>query len=136
MNLSEIFPTDPEKIEKGVPVKIDGATFQMSYFNSSKAQLIFTTQTRNFAAKMTPEDAVVAAMNYVLVHVVILGWTNLKETSDEDENGEKAVTEVPYSKEALEDLLIRFDGFGPLLMGHAMEIANFKEEEKIKTLGK
>lgn len=131
MNLSETFPTDHKKIEKGVPVQIEGATFQMSYFNSSKAQLIFTTQTRSFSATMTPEDAIVAAMNYTLVHVCVLGWSNLKETSDDG-----VVTEIPYSKEALEDLLTRYDGLGPLLMGHAMEVARFKEEKTEETLKK
>ena len=131
MNLSETFPTDAKKIEEGVPVIIDKATFQMSYFNSSKAQLIFTTQTRSFSATMTPEDSIVAAMNYTLVHVCILGWSNLKETNDEG-----MVTEILYSKEALKDLLIKYDGLGPLLMGHAMEVARFKDQKTSETMEK
>lgn len=131
MNLSEKFPTDAEKVKQGVPIQVDGATFQMSYFNSSKAQLIFTTQTRQFSSTMAPEDAVVAAMNFTLVHVVILGWENLVET---DDDGEEEM--IPYSKEKLEELLVKYDGLGPLLMGKAMEIAHFKDEKKEETLEK
>lgn len=131
MNLSEQFPTDKEKSRNGVPVKIGDATFHLTYFNSSVAQLIFQAELQKNRSTMDAKEAVFAAMIYTLVEVVILGWDNLEETSDE---GVTAMVE--YSKEEAARILEMYDGLGTTLMGEAMNIVNFKREKKAETLEK
>lgn len=121
MDLKEAFPVEAEMVKDGIDVPVGGATFTLSFSNSSKVQLMLQAEAQKLMATgMDPEDAAVLALRYVLVNNLVLGWKDLKEDG----------VEVPYSKDECARIMEQYVGLDSIIMNEASKVENFKQEKK------
>ena len=125
MNLKQQYPVSKECIDKGVRVPLGDATFILSYYNSSKAQLFFHSEVQKLKNSANATDAVLMAMRSTLVQFVILGWENLQEDD----------VIVEYSKEECERILNDYEGLDVTLMGLSIDVQVFKDKTNEEILG-
>ena len=120
MDLTKRYQADKKKATDGVKIPVGDAFFTLAYTGSAKAKLLLHGKTQQHASVMKNEDAVIQAMQDVLVNDVVLGWANLKEDG-------KA---IKYSKKTLIRLLKTYVGLDLELMEKASEIEHYQREKQ------
>lgn len=132
MGLLNKYSTDHNKIEDGVKMPLGDAFFIISYFNSTKCRLYLETKAKIYSKLYPMEQVNQMVLHETLINLVVLGWENLKEKKNPDEEE----TLVEYSKEELKRLLIEYPGLDIDLMELSGRVELFKKEDAESTKGK
>ncbi len=116
MDLGKRYPVDAGKAADGVEVLIGDATFTITYYNSSIAQIHFLALVEKYTLLTTKEEAAIRAMRETLVDMIVLGWSNLKEDD----------VDIPYSPDTLTRMLEEYVGMDAEIMARSVTVDNFR----------